>query len=663
MLTPDYASPEQVTGGAITTATDIYSLGAVLYKLLTGASPHQFGSDSGEAVALAISHGRITAPSKLAPYLKGDLEIILMKALRKEARERYDSVEQFSEDLESYLESRPIRARRGETWYRARKYLRRHWLTVCAATLAVGGLCAGVVVANHQRMIAERRFSQLRQLSNRVIDVDRAIRTLPGSVDARRRLVGASLEYLEGLSLEARGNLDLAQEIADGYWRMARIQGVNAEFNMGDPAKAEESLKKADALIDAVLASRPRDRGALFRSAVIANDRMMIAGNEAPAEFEVHAQKALRRLEQFRRYDDPGHPVRLEGFLRSGDSRQSEQRGAATIYSNLALAYVNAHSFEEGARYARLAVELARPIPSAQDLVSSALSVQANALRHLGDLEAALPAIREARRLSEQASFPNETARMFNLYGPLLREGRILGEYDAVNLGRQAEAVAVLQKAMDMSERAARNDAKDSVSRSHVGTTARELGDILRDHDPRRALAVYDLGIHRLAETQTSLTARRDRAVLLAGSSYPLRALHRASEAKLRIDASYEILKETRDYPAERIRPGGAAHHILCARADYEAATGDVRLALQLYEELLRKEMAWPSTPEASLSDAVRLSTIYTTMAGLYRRADDHGRASELKSRRLALWSHWDAKLPHNSFVAGQLNATKSMAQ
>ena len=176
MLTPDYASPEQVTGGPMTTATDIYSLGAVLYKLLTGVSPHQFEGDSAGAIALAISHRRITPPAKLVPGLKGDLEMILMKALRTEPQERYATIEQFSEDLENYLESRPIRARKGDAWYRTRKFLRRHWLPVAAATLAVAGLAGGVLVANHQRAIAQRRFIQVRQLSNKLFDIDAEVR-------------------------------------------------------------------------------------------------------------------------------------------------------------------------------------------------------------------------------------------------------------------------------------------------------------------------------------------------------------------------------------------------------------------------------------------------------------------------------------------------------
>jgi serine/threonine-protein kinase len=181
MLTPDYASPEQVAGHPVSTATDVYSLGAVLYKVLAGVSPHQFENDSVGAIATAISAGNIIPPSKLAPGLRGDLEMILMKALRKEPQERYATIDQFSEDLENYLESRPIRARKGDAWYRMRKFLRRHWLPAAATTLAIAGLSGGVIVANHQRAIAQRRFVQVRQLSSRLFDIDLEARRTTGS--------------------------------------------------------------------------------------------------------------------------------------------------------------------------------------------------------------------------------------------------------------------------------------------------------------------------------------------------------------------------------------------------------------------------------------------------------------------------------------------------
>jgi serine/threonine protein kinase len=167
MLTLDYASPEQVTGAPITTAADIYSLGAVLYRLLTGVSPHQFGDDSAATVASAISTANITPPSKLAPDANGDLELVVMKALRKEPQERYVSVDALIDDLRACLENRPVQARAGDTWYRLRRWIRLHWLSAIAAAAVVLSLGTGLFFASRQRIAAER-LSEFRQLSKQI---------------------------------------------------------------------------------------------------------------------------------------------------------------------------------------------------------------------------------------------------------------------------------------------------------------------------------------------------------------------------------------------------------------------------------------------------------------------------------------------------------------
>ncbi|HTS31676.1 MAG TPA: serine/threonine-protein kinase [Bryobacteraceae bacterium] len=662
MLTPDYASPEQVSGGPITTAADIYSLGAVLYKIVTGESPHRFDSESSGGVAQAILNVRIVPPSRLAPAARGDLDIVLMKALRREPEERYDSVDALADDLRACLERRPVRARAGDAWYRARRWARCYWMPAAAAIFVASALSTGLFIANRQRAIAERRFEQLRLLSNRVIDLDAAIRTLPGSVEARKRLVADSLEYLEGLAGEGRQNLELAREVSDGYWRLARIQGVNAEFNLGEVAQAEESLKKADALIELVLASRPLDRNALFRSALIAHDRMIISSDARRDDALAHARQSAGRLETLLQ-SGAGDTIRLHGFLLPGDPGESERRGIATIYSNLALAYTNAHRFEEGGRYARRAVELARPIPSAQDIAAAGLSVLANDLRYQGDLDGALNAIHEARALTDQVSYPDEAARLLHAYGPLLREGRILAERDAVNLGRPSEAIGVLQQALDLSEEAARKDPKDAASRSRVGTIARELGDILRDRDPRRALAVFELGIQRTAETPDALHTRRETAELLARAAYPLRRLHRPAEAKGRLDAAVAILRRTKDYPPRQIELGNPVYSVVRALADEEAETGDRQRAFELYEDFLEKILASKPQPETNLQDAARISSVYQALSAVSRRAGHHDRASSLDALRLELWRHWDSRLPGNSFIRRQIEAASRRTQ
>jgi len=208
-LTPNYASPEQLRGAIQTTATDVYSLGAVLYKLLTGQSPHESEARS----------------SRLNPDIPTDVDYILRKALRQEPEERYASVEAFAGDVRAFIEWRPVQARSGDAWYRTRKFLRRYRVPVAAAVLVIASLSAGLFIANRERAIAQRRFLQVRQLANKVLALDGAISMLPGSTKARHEIVAISEEYLEALGADAQADKDLAVEIGDAYVRLARVQG------------------------------------------------------------------------------------------------------------------------------------------------------------------------------------------------------------------------------------------------------------------------------------------------------------------------------------------------------------------------------------------------------------------------------------------------------
>jgi tetratricopeptide (TPR) repeat protein/predicted Ser/Thr protein kinase len=642
MLTPDYASPEQVIGGRISTSTDIYSLGAVLYRLLTGKAAHEFEDHSAEAIAQMVTAREVTRPSRWSPELKGDVESVLLKALRKDPLERYATVEQFAEDLQAFLESRPVRARSGNAWYRTRKFVQRYWLPVSAAALVIASLGAGLYVADRQRVTAERRFAQLRQLSNRVLDLDKTISRLPGSTQARQSLVSASLEYLEGLAADARGDLDLAREVGEGYWRIARVQGVDVELNLGDPVKAEASLRKADALMERVLASRPKDRIALLRSAVIAHDRMILAEEEERnTEAVAFARKATERQ---------------DAYLLQGNVPDSDRQNAAGLYGNIAIAYTNMHMNTEALSAALRCVEVARSLPSSSYRLAGGLSLLADLLRYQGDLEGALRAIQEARKISEEAVYEDETARMIQMQGVLLLQGLIFGEDGGVNLGRPAEAIEPLQKAFDMVVEAARKDPHDAMSRGRAGTGT-DLGNILRHRDSERALAVYDTAIRLLGEVPKSLSVDRGRARVLANSSYPLRRLHRAAEAKQRIDSALTILKETKDYPAQQIKLNSEIYVTSCALADYEDEEGDPRRAVQMYEQLLDKVKAAKPDLLTDLRDATRMSGLYGALTVLYRRTGQTAKAENVEARRIDLWRHWDQKIPRNSFVQRQLAA------
>lgn len=273
IMTPEYASPEQVSFQPITTASDIYSLGVLLYELLTGQRPYRLDSRSPLEIAESICRqeperpsamvlrsgsgaeawAREADPHRLGRQLKGDLDNIVLKAMQKEPSRRYASVVQLSEDIERHLDGRPVSARRSTLGYRAGKFARRHKAGVAGAilvTLAVGGGATATLwearLAVAQRARAERRFNDVRKLANSfMFDLDDAVRDLPGATAARSLIVHLALDYLASLSAESQDDRSLQREMAEAYERVAEVQGNPLAPNLGDTQGALSSYRKA----------------------------------------------------------------------------------------------------------------------------------------------------------------------------------------------------------------------------------------------------------------------------------------------------------------------------------------------------------------------------------------------------------------------------------
>jgi tetratricopeptide (TPR) repeat protein/tRNA A-37 threonylcarbamoyl transferase component Bud32 len=263
LMTPAYASPEQVRGELITTSSDIYSLGVLLFELLTGAKPLKLPTGDPLAVAQIISHQDPPPPSNLVPDLAGDLDNIVLKALAKEPERRYGSVADFSEDVRRYLEGLPVAARTPKLFYIVQKFVRRHPGRLASAALVLVTLAGGVYSTMREGRRAEARFNDVRALSNSVLfEIHDAIQPLPGSTAARELVLSRALTFLDKLSAEASGDVTLQKELANGYMRLASVQGERGASNLGRNVAARASLLKALALRQAVVQALPNDAAA-----------------------------------------------------------------------------------------------------------------------------------------------------------------------------------------------------------------------------------------------------------------------------------------------------------------------------------------------------------------------------------------------------------------
>ena len=373
MMTPQYASPEQVRGEPVTTASDVYSLGVLLYELLAGCRPYSVKADSMEEIVRAVceteppppstavrtrSEGAATGTHPTTSELKGDLDTIVLRALSKEPARRYGSAQELADDVRRHLEGRPVLARPDTLGYRAGKFVRRHRVVVTAAALIAASLVAGIFAtvrqrraAEEQRARAERRFADVRRLANSLLfDLEEAIRDLPGSTPARQLVVRKALEYLDSLAQEAGGDPMLQAELATAYQKVGDVQGNPFGANLGDTAGAIESYRKEVAIREA-LAARPQRERQPAEDLVAGYRRLGMLEDEA-GETQAgvaHVNQALRLAERLVA-EDPADPKarRLlarahDGVgllaLKTGDHAKAEehQRRALAIWEAEAL--------------------------------------------------------------------------------------------------------------------------------------------------------------------------------------------------------------------------------------------------------------------------------------------------------------------------------------
>jgi tetratricopeptide (TPR) repeat protein/predicted Ser/Thr protein kinase len=358
ILTPEYGSPEQVRGEMAGTTTDIYGLGGVLYKLLTGVAPHRTEGKSPLETVRLICEEDPRPPSSLRPELAGDLDHILQMALRREPQRRYASAEQLAADLRRWLSGDPVLASPDTIWYRSGKFLKRHWLGVTAAAVVLLALTIGVGVATWQARRAERRFAEVRHLANVFLfDFEESIHNVPGATRARQLLVKTALEYLRSLSRDAAGDPVLMRELAAAYEKVGDIQGGPGAGNVGSTVDAVASYRQAIALREALhdaASPDPQVRIAMVSALV------KLAGLQSRTKELDAALESCRRavsLAEATRKANPGErsaeEVLAQAYLqmalllqRKKDSRASiaEAQRSLTLRQSIAAAPADRHA-------------------------------------------------------------------------------------------------------------------------------------------------------------------------------------------------------------------------------------------------------------------------------------------------------------------------------
>ncbi|MEO1576358.1 MAG: serine/threonine-protein kinase, partial [Pseudomonadota bacterium] len=288
-LTPDYASPEQLLEGRVSTASDVYSLGVLATLVLAGRKPHDRTTTTPRALlesldnvtvprisdlitrtldhedVVRLANERRTSPRRLRRVLRGPLDTVLAKAMHPEPAQRYATADALRDDLNRLRSGEPVRAQRATFLARTAALVRQHKLAFSVVSAALVALSVGLTLALWQARIARDRFVDLHNFSRVVLgDVYDSVTDLPGSTDARRQITAAAQQYLDRLAGadpgQARKQLrddSLLADLALAYKRLADVQGLPTNANLGESVPALDNYRRALLLSEQLINETP----------------------------------------------------------------------------------------------------------------------------------------------------------------------------------------------------------------------------------------------------------------------------------------------------------------------------------------------------------------------------------------------------------------------
>ena len=662
MLTPDYASPEQLKGLRISTASDTYSLGAVLFELLTGLRPHRIESASLADLEKAVCETETEKPSSviarndgipqsarnhLRRHLAGDLDNIVLTAMRKEPERRYASAAELSDDLRRHMEGLPVLAQ-GDRWtYRASKFVRRNRLSVGAATLVAASLVGGIVTTTFQARRAERRFQLVRGLANTMLfDLHDQMERLPGSTALRAATIKSVVKYLDALAVDGSYDPNLDLEIALAYERAGNIEGHPYMSNLGHGADALNHYRKALAIYER-LASRPDIGSNATRGLIDTHLRI--------AQLESLLGNPAGAVSHFRRVSVIANEAFTNGSHTIPPSTQ------VNVYFRLADAEYDRGDVAAELAYYRKALEISRKwvaeegSAAATGRLRDSLKNVGSTLARGGDLFGALESFRSALRVAEQLSAQADTKpeHLYNTINVYISLADLLAAPDDPNLGDRAAALQHYQQAFKLAQQLAATDSNVNAGRN-VATCYWRLGMISVEDKPAEAVEFCRKAV-RISEELGAGDPRNaeyryhaSRAYLWMGEA--LRKLHKPGEAVQSLNRALELQKAIAAVSPERIWNLRVLSRTYAFLGSAQLDNGDSDRALETLREGLAVADRMLQRAPSSLFHQVDRADVLEAMGRHYMTlasrpgVDKRELRREARSRfqqSLAIWQDW----------------------
>jgi serine/threonine protein kinase len=529
-MTPDYASPEQILGEPVTIASDVYSLGVVLFELLTGERPYRLRRDTRGALEDAIVQCEPRRPSELpvahARALRGDLDTIVLKALRKQPGERYSTVNALADDLRRHLDGRPVTARPDSTWYRASRFLRRNRYAVAAGAVVAMALVVGAVSATlgfvraraaESRALAEAETS--RQVARFMVELFKV--SDPGeargnSVTAREILDRASARISSGLDAAPSVRVELLATMADVYSKL----GLYAEAlsharsalqlyrTKSDPRKLADALDQVGENLS--LLRRGPDAVPLHSEALALRRGLAPRDHAAIAATLRHSAVAHYAQGNF----DVAMPLLLEARRELGLASPADQKQLGELLKYIANLHHEKGDYEHAVPVYREALSVARTaLGEDHPLVAGTLGDLAVALKDTQQFEEAEKAYRESLAIQRRvlgAGHPDVGNGLNNLAAMYLDRGR----FDEA-LATAQEGTDILRAALgedhNLTNIARLNSARAHTQLGHLDVAESEYRVILAIR--RRTLGAEDMALPLTMEALADVLNRKRKFV------------------------------------------------------------------------------------------------------------------------------------------------------